>query len=262
MNQYAEDLRNEDIDGGQLFTADERELEGYGISSPLHCFMVKFLFNRKLLHKYPKHPITVVHNFLHEFKLDHYTEGFIAQEMDGDMLLEILKKGNKHILAELGVQSAMDVLKFKAKFKVYIEPSLLMPLEKSAHSYSVSDMVDFFKGIKMDAYTDNVQTLNLDGDMLLAADDGELEEVLEVKSPLHRFKIKYLFRRHLEGNSTASQSPISPEIETLVPKCAQEGIDEGMLQSIVKLDDCDTILKQLGAVAKNRDKIKKFYNAH
>ena len=253
MQQYAQSLRDEDIDGGQLFTADERKLKGYGVSSPLHCFMITFLFRRTLLHKNPNLPTAVVLNFLHEFKLDHC---IISQEMGGGILLL------EHIWKKLGEQSAMDVLKIKAKFKQYIEPALLNPLEKAAHSCSVSDIVDFLKEIKMDAYTETALILNLDGDMLLAADDGELEEVLKVKSPLHRFKIKYLFRRHLEGNSTASQSPISPEIEMQVQKCAQEGIDANMLQTMVQLDNCDAILKEVGVTAKNRDILKNFYNAH
>ena len=259
MSQYAEVLKSEKIDGEGLLSVDELQLIDIGVSSPLHSFMIKFLFRRTLLQQIPKHPTTVVQNFLRGFKLDRYTEGFIAQGMDGDMLLEIIEKGNKHIFEELGVQSAMDVLTIKAKFKVYIEPALLNPLEKAANSCSVSDIVDFLKGIKMNDYTDTVLSLNLDGDMLLAADDGELEEVLEVKSPLHRFKIKYLFIRHLEGNSTASERPISPEIEKLVPKCAQEDINGDMLQRIFQLENCDAILKELGVTIGNRNKIKKMY---
>ena len=259
MSQYVEQLSSEKIDGEGLFTATEMQLADIGVESPLHCFLIKFLFRRTLLKQIPKYSTAVVQNFMHEFKLDHCIEGFIAQGMDGDMLLEILQQGNKHILEELGVQSAMDVLQIKAKFKLYVEPALLSPLEKAANSYSVSDIVEFLKDIKMDDYIDTVLMLNLDGEMLLAADDGELEEVLEVKSPLHRFKIKYLFRRHLEGNSTASQSPISPEIEKLVPKCAQEDINGDMLQRIVQLENCDAILKELGVTLGNRNKIKKMY---
>ena len=256
MSQYAEQLKTEQIDGEGLLSANDCELADMGVSNPLHCFIIKFLFKRMLLKKVSKHPQHSVSTFLNVFKLNQYETQFTDQRVDGDMLLEIIMKSDSHILEELGVLSAIDRLKIKAKIKPFLEPRQLNNMEKSAGICSVNQVANFLSDAKMDKYINTILKEDIDGEMLLAASNEELEDVLKVTSHLHRFKIQYLFRYLLDG-STVPYHPVSIEIENMVPKCAQEGIDSNMLQRIIQQENCDAILKELGVTLGNRSKIKK-----
>ena len=125
LNQYIDVIRTESIDGELLLATGDDELHDLGVSNPLHCFKIRYLFKRILQKTPPTHTLATVNNFLAENKMHKYQQQFAKEEVDGDMLLEITQLESTisdPILEALGIMSSMDILKFKKKFKPSEEP--------------------------------------------------------------------------------------------------------------------------------------------
>ena len=125
MDQYIDGFKEEGIDGLMLVGAADDVLNDLGVSSPLHCFKIQYLFKR-LLQKTPTtHALVTVYDFLAANKMDKYGQRFAEEGVDGDMLLEIVHLDPEVytlILEELGIKKNLDRLKFKQWFKPLEEP--------------------------------------------------------------------------------------------------------------------------------------------
>ena len=119
MDQYIGSFKEEEIDGIMLVEYADDILNDLGVSSPLHCFKIQYLFKR-LLQKTPTtHSQAIVNEFLAENKMDKYGQKFVDEGIDGDMLLEILQLDTKvsaRILDELGIKRNIDILRIRKKF--------------------------------------------------------------------------------------------------------------------------------------------------
>ena len=74
------------------------------------------LFQRSLQGATAQYSIQTVLTFLKQNKLDKYIDTFQQWAIDGDLLLE----ADDSVLKELGVSSALDRKKIKAKYKTFI----------------------------------------------------------------------------------------------------------------------------------------------
>ena len=74
------------------------------------------LFQRSLQGATAQYSIQTVLTFLKQNKLDKYIDTFQQWAIDGDLLLE----ADDSVLEELGVNSALDRKKIKAKYKTFI----------------------------------------------------------------------------------------------------------------------------------------------
>ena len=74
------------------------------------------LFRRSLQGATALYSIQTVLNFLEQNKLDKYIDTFQQWVIDGDLLLE----ADDSVLKELGVSSALDRNRIKAKYKTFI----------------------------------------------------------------------------------------------------------------------------------------------
>lgn len=75
------------------------------------------LFQRRLLGSVAKHPLQTVLDFLAKNKLDKYSATFQKWGMDGDLLLQ----ADDNVLKEMGVNSAVDRTRIKAKYKIFVK---------------------------------------------------------------------------------------------------------------------------------------------
>ena len=116
MDQYIECFKNEGIDGVMLVGAADDVLNDLGVSSPLHCFKIQYLFKR-LLQKTPT--AHVVKDFSAANKVGTYVQKLAEKGVDGDMLLEILQLETNvgaRILLELDIKR-VDAQKIKKWLK-------------------------------------------------------------------------------------------------------------------------------------------------
>ena len=74
------------------------------------------LFRRSLQGATALYSIQTVLNFLEQNKLDKYIDTFQQWAIDGDLLLE----ADDSVLKELGVYTALDRNRIKAKYKTFI----------------------------------------------------------------------------------------------------------------------------------------------
>lgn len=74
------------------------------------------LFQRSLQGATAQYSIQTVLTFLEQNKLNKYIDTFQQWAIDGDLLLE----ADDSVLKELGVSSALDRKKIKAKYKTFI----------------------------------------------------------------------------------------------------------------------------------------------
>lgn len=74
------------------------------------------LFQRSLQGATAQYSIQTVLTFLEQNKLNKYIDTFQQWAIDGDLLLE----ADDSVLEELGVSSALDRKKIKAKYKTFI----------------------------------------------------------------------------------------------------------------------------------------------
>ena len=116
MDQYTDAFRNEKISGTVLVQVGDEELNDLGVSSPLHCFKIQFLFKRFLQKTPTTHAMEHIYDFLAANNMDMYRERFVKEGVDGDMLLGILQLNpdvRNPILHELGIMKKLHVLKIK-----------------------------------------------------------------------------------------------------------------------------------------------------
>ena len=64
-----------------------------------------------------QHSLQTVLDFLKQYKLDKHCAIFEESGMDGDLLLQ----ADDSVLKELGVKSALDRVKIKAKYKKFVK---------------------------------------------------------------------------------------------------------------------------------------------
>ena len=81
------------------------------------CYQV--LFRRRLQGGVALYSLQTVLDFLKQNRLDKYCAIFQESSMDGDLLLE----ADDSVLKELGVGSALDRKRIKAKYKTFIKYS-------------------------------------------------------------------------------------------------------------------------------------------
>jgi len=74
------------------------------------------LFRRRLRGGVRKYPLQTVLTFLEQNNLSKFSAIFRESGIDGDLLLE----ADDNVLKELGVSSAVDRIKIKAKYKKFI----------------------------------------------------------------------------------------------------------------------------------------------
>ena len=79
------------------------------------CFQV--LFRRSVQGGVVQHSLQKVLTFLEQNKLNKYHDIFQKSGMDGDLLLE----ADDSVLEELGVRSALDRTRIKAKYKKFVD---------------------------------------------------------------------------------------------------------------------------------------------
>ena len=63
-----------------------------------------------------QHSLQTVLDFLKQYKLDKYCDTFKESGMDGDLLLE----ADDSVLKEMGVSSALDRVKIKVNYKIFV----------------------------------------------------------------------------------------------------------------------------------------------
>ena len=122
MDQYIDAFRDEEINGSVQVAVEDQGLHDLGVSSPLHCFKIQFLFKRFLQKTPTTHALDVVFDLLAANRMDQYGQRFAEEGVDGDMLLEIVQLnpdvGNA-ILKELliGVVKCIHQLKMRKLFE-------------------------------------------------------------------------------------------------------------------------------------------------
>lgn len=135
-------------------------------------------------------------------------------------------------------------------------------LDELAENCSTEDVVKFLQSFGMDQYVDIFRDRVIDGRVLVVFGDEDLIE-LGILSPLHRFKIQFLFKRFLQSIRAKHAMVvvrdflIAYKMETYVQKFTKEEVDGDMLLEILHLtpDVGDPILKYLGVESKV-DRIK------
>ena len=135
-------------------------------------------------------------------------------------------------------------------------------IELLAKNYSVDNVADFLKNIRLNQYIDVIRSESIDGELLLAAGDNELND-LGVSNPLHRFKIQYLFKRVLQKTppthtlATVNNFLAENKMHKYQQQFAKEEVDGDMLLEITQLESTisDPILEALGIMS-SMDRLK------
>ena len=73
-------------------------------------------------------------------------------------------------------------------------------MAQHAAGYSVEQVGEFLESIGMSQYVEIFAENEMNGEMMLEADDKDLEEI-GVESRLHRIKIMVLFKRYVYGQT-------------------------------------------------------------
>ena len=113
LDQHVDRFREQGFDGELLLAAKDQQLNALGVSNPLHCFKIQYLFKRWLHKTSTTHAQGTVYDFLAANKMDKYGQRFAEEGVDGDMLLEILHLDpdvRARILEVLGIKDSMDIL--------------------------------------------------------------------------------------------------------------------------------------------------------
>ena len=108
-----------------------------------------------------------VGDFLSSIRLDKYRKVFISNEVSGDILLE----ADSELLTELGVSSSLDCVRIMTLF-----PRRLQGAEPR---FPLSDVLTFLKENGFEKYIKHFEENQIDGDMLLDAEQGLMRAALK-----------------------------------------------------------------------------------
>ena len=108
-----------------------------------------------------------VGDFLSSIRLDKYREAFITDGISGDVLLE----ADSEFLTELGVSSPLDCVRIMTLF-----PRRLQGAEPR---FPLSDVLMFLKENGFEKYIKHFGENQIDGDMLLDAEQGLMKAALK-----------------------------------------------------------------------------------
>ena len=104
MPQYADEFKDNDIDGKLLLEADSEVLLELGVQSPLHQMKIMQLFPRELLGTKAKYSNDHLSQFLQQQeKLIKYIPVLKKHGIDGDMVLHVEENLMKGVLKEIGI---------------------------------------------------------------------------------------------------------------------------------------------------------------
>ena len=121
-------------------------------------------------------------------------------------------------------------------------------LGRRAKTWNMEDVQTFLDDLGMDVYKDVFEEEGVNGLDVLKMSDKALEEDLEVKSPLHRLKIKTLLKRRLLN--TDPKYPVQYVITFLqsVKKFSKyaKSFEENEIDGEMLLDATPKVLEELG----------------
>ena len=108
-----------------------------------------------------------VGDFLSSIRLDKYKEAFISNGISGDVLLE----ADSEFLTEIGVSSPLDCVRIMTLFP--------RRLQEAEPRFPLSDVLTFLKENGFEKYIKHFEENQIDGDMLLDAEQGLMKAALK-----------------------------------------------------------------------------------
>ena len=131
--------------------------------------------------------------FLARIGLPQYREKFEDEDVDGDMLLDLVKKKKTDSFSQLGVDSPLHLMKIMQLF--------LRELQGTKAKYSNDHLTQFLcTQRKIDQYATTLKDQGIDGDMILYVEDDLMEKVLKEIgiSELHASSICRKYKKFCE----------------------------------------------------------------
>lgn len=120
LDQYATTFEEYEINGELLIQFQDDDLEDIGITNPLHRLIIRICFRRLVIgteeFASQYHPQAVVQFLEANKQLKQFSQSFLENGIDGELLLN----ASDAVMKELGVEKGIHMRVIRTKFKSWI----------------------------------------------------------------------------------------------------------------------------------------------
>lgn len=120
LDQYATTFEEYDINGELLIQFQDDDLEDIGITNPLHRLIIRICFRRLVIgteeFASQYHPQAVAQFLEANKQLKQFSQSFLENGIDGELLLN----ASDAVMKELGVEKGIHMRVIRTKFKSWI----------------------------------------------------------------------------------------------------------------------------------------------